>query len=46
MTRDELKRQIDELMSQYDNEDIDGPTYFEKMMNLAASSQDESQEDE
>ena len=38
MTRDELKEQIDELMQQYDNEEIDGDTYAQKMMELTTSS--------
>lgn len=45
MTRDELKGQIDELMRQYDEEEIDGAAYLQKMMELTTSSQDESQED-
>lgn len=37
MTREELKKQIDELMRQYDNEEIDGNTYARKMMELTTS---------
>ncbi len=45
MTREELKSQIDELMRQYADEEIDGATYFQKMMELTTSFQNESQED-
>ena len=45
MTREELKEQIDELMRQYDEEEIDGATYAQKMMELTASAQNESEED-
>lgn len=45
MCREEIKSQIDELMRQYVEEEIDGDTYFQKMMELTTSSQDESQED-
>ncbi len=41
MTREELQEQIDELMQQYANEEIDGDTYKQKMMELTASAQDE-----
>ena len=41
MTRDELKEQIDELMREYANEEIDGETYFQKMMELTISAQNE-----
>ncbi|WP_155841183.1 hypothetical protein [Butyrivibrio sp. AE2005] len=34
--RTELKSKIEKLMSDYDKEKIDGPTYFQKMMNLNA----------
>lgn len=37
MNRDELKNQIDNLMNQYDKEEIDGNTYFEEMMDLTRS---------
>lgn len=40
MTRDEIKAQVDELMRQYDNEEIDGATYFQEMMELATSARD------
>ena len=41
MTREELKEQIDELMQQYANEEIDGDTYAQKMMELTTSAQNE-----
>lgn len=43
MDRDELKSQIDELMRQYADEEIDGATYAQKMMELNTSFQDENQ---
>ncbi|MCX4450731.1 hypothetical protein [Streptomyces sp. NBC_01789] len=39
MDRDELKAEIDELMRQYDKEEIDSATYAQKMMELTASAQ-------
>lgn len=42
MTRDELKEQIDELMQQYANEEIDGDTYAQKMMELVTSAQNDN----
>lgn len=42
MNRKELKSQIDELMRQYADEEIDGPTYAQKMMEITTSYQDES----
>ena len=42
MTREELKAQIDELMCQYADEEIDGATYAQKMMELTASAQNDS----
>lgn len=45
MTREELKEQIDELMRQYADEEIDKTTYAQKMMELTASAQNESNED-
>ncbi len=35
--RKEIKSQVDKLMKEYDKEEIDGPTYIEKMMSLASS---------
>ena len=40
MERDELKSQIDELMRQYHDEEIDGDTYQQKMMELTTSHKD------
>ena len=37
--RKELKGQIDKLMKSYDKEEIDGDTYFKKMMDLTTSFQ-------
>ena len=36
--RDEIKSKVDSLMSQYDKEEIDGPTYIKKMMSLGTDS--------
>ena len=44
MTRDELQSQIDELMRQYADEEIDGSTYMQKMMELTTSFQNENDE--
>ena len=33
--RSEMKGKIDKLMKQYDEEEIDGQTYFDSMMNLS-----------
>lgn len=43
MGREELKSQIDELMRQYADEEIDGTTYAQKMMELTALYQDDNQ---
>lgn len=40
MDRDELKARIDELMRQYEAEEIDGETYAREMMELTASAQE------
>lgn len=45
MTREELKAQIDELMRQYADEEIDGDTYQQKMMELTTSAQKEIDEE-
>lgn len=45
MTREELKEQIDEFMQQYANEEIDGDTYAQGMMELTTSVQSENEED-
>lgn len=42
MTRDELKEQIDELMREYADEEIDGATYLQRMMELTTSAQNEN----
>lgn len=42
MTRVELKAQIDKLMYQYADEEIDGATYAEKIMELTTSARDEN----
>ena len=39
MTREELKEQIDELMRQYADEEVDGTTYAQKMMELTTLAQ-------
>ena len=44
MNRDELKKQIEELMRQYSDEEIDGATYAQKMMELTTSAQIENDE--
>lgn len=40
MDREELKAKIDELMRQYDAEEIDGATYSQAMMELTESAQE------
>lgn len=45
MTREDLKEQIDDLMQQYAEEEIDGATHAQKMMELTASAQSEIDED-
>lgn len=45
MTRDEVKSQVDELMRQYADEEIDGETYFRKMMELTATVKNANKED-
>ena len=44
MSKEELKKQIEELMRQYDKEEIDGAAYMKKMMELTSSAQNESSE--
>lgn len=44
MGREELKAAIDELMRKYADEEIDGATYVEKMMELTSSPQGELDE--
>lgn len=45
MTRDELKEQIDELISQYAAAEIDGATYAQRMMELTTSVQLENDDE-
>lgn len=45
MTRKELQEQIDELMRQYDDEEIDGDTYAQQMMELVAAARNSDDED-
>lgn len=45
MTREELKSWIEKLMRQYSDEEIDGATYFSRMMELITSAQEELDED-
>ena len=45
MKREELKEQIDELMKQYADEEIDGDTYAQKMMELTTSAREKMDED-
>jgi len=46
MSREELKSQIDELMRQYSDEEIDGVTYSQKMMELTSTYQDKNQKED
>lgn len=45
MTREELKNQIDELMRQYADEEIDGATYQQRMMELTSSFQNDNDDE-
>lgn len=45
MNREELKEQINELMRQYADEEIDGDTYGQKMMELTISVQNENNDE-
>ncbi len=45
MTRKEIKKKIEELMRQYDQEEIDGATYMRKMMELTTSVQNDNNEE-
>ncbi len=45
MTREELQAQVDELMRQYDEKEIDGATYSQRMMELTASAKREANEE-
>jgi phage tail tape-measure protein len=46
MSREELKNQIDALMQKYQDEEIDGTTYHQKMMELTTLYQEEHQTEE
>lgn len=46
MKRSKLKSMIDDLMGQYDREEIDGDTYMRKMMNLTTSARDSDDDDD
>jgi len=46
MSREELKNQIDALMQKYQNEEIDGTTYSQEMMELTTSYQEGHQIEE
>lgn len=45
MKKEEVKQQIDNLMQQYSNEEIDGETYFQKMMEVTTNGRDNKDED-
>ena len=45
MNREDLKDKIDDLMRQYADEEIDGDTYFQEMMELTTSVQNQIDED-
>ena len=45
MNREEIKAQVDELMRQYDEEEIDGATYAQQMMELVTSAQNKNDDD-
>ena len=44
MTREEIKEQVDELMRQYADEEIDGDTYMQRMMELTSTAQNETED--
>jgi hypothetical protein len=46
VSREDLKSLIDELMRQYADEEIDGTTYTQKMIELTTSCQVENQADD
>ena len=46
MQREELKSKIDELMRQYAEGEIDGPTYATLMMELTSSFKNDDDEDD
>ena len=43
--REELKEEISELMREYDEEEIDGATYAQKMIELTMAVQSENEND-
>lgn len=43
MNRSELKEQIDEVMRQYDKEEIDQANFFQKMMEITSSAQKDNE---
>ena len=45
MTREELKKQIDELMRQYADEEVDGATYQRRMMELTSFFQNDNDDE-
>ncbi|SHN53911.1 hypothetical protein SAMN02745247_01113 [Butyrivibrio hungatei DSM 14810] len=38
--REKIKSNVEKLMSAYDKEEIDGPTYMKKMMELSSKYKD------
>ncbi len=42
MTREEVKEHIEELMRQYADEEIDGATYAQKMMEFTTSRREDN----
>lgn len=40
MDREEVKAKVDELMRQYQDEEIDGETYLQRMMELTNAEQE------
>lgn len=46
MKRDKLKSKIEDLMGQYDREEIDGDTYMRRMMNLTTNARDSDDDDD
>lgn len=45
MTREEIKEQLDEIIRQYDDEEIDRADYVQKIMELITSAQGEVDKD-
>lgn len=46
MSRSKLKAMIDELMRQYHDEEIDGATYAQRMMDLTTSWQEDDEDED